>query len=615
MRKHVRWMCALCLLALLCGALPVCAESAPEIETAEKSVAAIELTADQIKKAQRMLIELGYLKGGADGVFGPKSAEAVRAFQADNALEVTGMLDASTREALLSQARDNASAKEIQQRLIDAGYLRGKADGAFGKRSKAALRLFQAIHGLTADGQLNEATLALLYSEDIKVLPSKLASGSKGERVEALQERLIQFGFLEGVADGSYGRQTVNAVRRFQKHLIDQGVDEALGIEANGEATPATLALLMDEGYSSYLRDVAPGDEGLEVLRAEQKLATLGYMDMPADEVFDDYAVRAAHAFQAAAGLDVGPLDRASIDALYALDAPQADQCVPHDIAAGDTGRAVRAAEEALMRYGMLQRLPRGKYDDELREAIARLYDWLSAAGSPSAPLFADDSALSEAAQEVLRTMPVEGAADIDEDADPEQILRLQRRLHTLFYLSRDYIDGKFGERTEKALCAFQKANGLEETGIGDATTRRVLFGADALENRRPYRVEVDISRQRVLVFELNDDGTYTQTHEFICSTGMGNSTPRGIFLDGFPVNNWHHFEKFDCWARYSFLVEGDIMFHSVLFDEDDESTVRENSVYALGSKASHGCIRLHVRDARWLFEHCKRGSLVIIIY
>ena len=101
----------------------------------------------------------------------------------------------------------------------------------------------------------------------------------------------------------------------------------------------------------------------------------------------------------------------------------------------------------------------------------------------------------------------------------------------------------------------------------------------------------------------------------FICSTGLGNLTPRGVFLDGFPVNVWHHFEKFDCWAKYSFVVEGDIMFHSVLFDKDDDKTLREGSHYALGQKASHGCIRLKVKDARWLFTNCKRGTLVILIY
>ena len=63
-----------------------------------------------------------------------------------------------------------------------------------------------------------------------------------------------------------------------------------------------------------------------------------------------------------------------------------------------------------------------------------------------------------------------------------------------------------------------------------------------------------------------------------------------------------------------SFEIEGNILFHSVLYSEKDTSTLREGSVYALGSPASHGCIRLSVKNARWLFEHCKRGTAVIVI-
>ncbi|MBQ9210627.1 MAG: peptidoglycan-binding protein [Clostridia bacterium] len=44
-----------------------------------------------------------------------------------------------------------------------------------------------------------------------------LAQGDKGEEVKRLQERLIEMGYLpEGSADGAYGGQTRNAVRRFQ---------------------------------------------------------------------------------------------------------------------------------------------------------------------------------------------------------------------------------------------------------------------------------------------------------------------------------------------------------------------------------------------------------------
>lgn len=56
-------------------------------------------------------------------------------------------------------------------------------------------------------------------------------------------------------------------------------------------------------------------------------------------------------------------------------------------------------------------------------------------------------------------------------------------------------------------------------------------------------------------------------------------------------------------------------MFHSVIYSSNSEHSVRYSSVDNLGSPASHGCIRLQVKDAKWLFENCPRHSLAIIIY
>ena len=117
------------------------------------------------------------------------------------------------------------------------------------------------------------------------------------------------------------------------------------------------------------------------------------------------------------------------------------------------------------------------------------------------------------------------------------------------------------------------------------------------------------------LLYDPRDLLESLRAREELCSTGLGNSTPRGIYLDGGPVNVWHHFSKFDCWARYSFEIDGDRMFHSVIYSERDTDTLRESSLYGLGNKASHGCVRLAVKSAKWLFEHCAPGSFVIIIY
>ena len=69
------------------------------------------------------------------------------------------------------------------------------------------------------------------------VLPAQAAVvldiGSRGENVRKVQERLIQWGYMTGSADGVYGAQTQAAVKQFQRKY---------GLTADGRVGPATAA-------------------------------------------------------------------------------------------------------------------------------------------------------------------------------------------------------------------------------------------------------------------------------------------------------------------------------------------------------------------------------------
>ena len=135
---------------------------------------------------------------------------------------------------------------------------------------------------------------------------------------------------------------------------------------------------------------------------------------------------------------------------------------------------------------------------------------------------------------------------------------------------------------------------------------------SDALGKLTKYKLRVSIDDQRVYVYGLDSFGQYELDRTFICSTGLGDSTPTGIYTTSTePLNRWQYFQKFKCWAQYSFRITGNIWFHSVLYSAPDTSTLRYGSVAALGGKASHGCVRLKVEDAKWIFENCEAGTIV----
>lgn len=55
--------------------------------------------------------------------------------------------------------------KKLQERLIELGYLTGKADGAYGNQTRKAVLLFQYHNGLTRDGVAGKATQTVLFED------------------------------------------------------------------------------------------------------------------------------------------------------------------------------------------------------------------------------------------------------------------------------------------------------------------------------------------------------------------------------------------------------------------------------------------------------------------
>lgn len=146
--------------------------------------------------------------------------------------------------------------------------------------------------------------------------------------------------------------------------------------------------------------------------------------------------------------------------------------------------------------------------------------------------------------------------------------------------------------------------------------------GASATPGAQPpvnasqkYLVRVYIGSQSVCVYTLNDAGTaYDKlVRAMICSTGTGNLTPRGTFkLQG--KYRWHSLMG-GVYGQYCSRITGSILFHSILYRVNgDPSTMNPVTYNKLGSKASHGCIRLRCGDAYWIYSNVPSGTTVEIV-
>ena len=106
-------------LALCLAALPAAADTKDDRSAGEKLRDRVERSKeklagddkqanrDPIRAAQEALRERGYDIGEPDGALGPKTHAAVRTFQKDEGLEVTGRLDAETMRRLEAGKHQN----------------------------------------------------------------------------------------------------------------------------------------------------------------------------------------------------------------------------------------------------------------------------------------------------------------------------------------------------------------------------------------------------------------------------------------------------------------------------------------------------------------------------
>ena len=137
------------------------------------------------------------------------------------------------------------------------------------------------------------------------------------------------------------------------------------------------------------------------------------------------------------------------------------------------------------------------------------------------------------------------------------------------------------------------------------AYVRRAIDRANGSSSSTGYLVVVDKSNTRVIVM-TGGNGNWRPARNMACSVGAYNTpTVEGTFTVG--SRGYSFGSGYTCYYWTQFYA--DYLFHSVLYNEGTR-TIQDGR---LGYHISHGCVRMDIGDAYWIYDTIPSGTRVLV--
>ena len=405
-----------------------------------------------------------------------------------------------------------------------------------------------------------------LDDEEQHLLEKTLRYGDEGDDVLALQTRLKDLKYYTGNLSGRFREGTRKAVEDFQADF---------DLEQTGEADLRTLSIL----FSLTHRPLRYGSSGEDVKVLQKQLTELGYYKGKISGNYLEPTKKAVEDLQKKNGLEV-------------------------------TGVADAELQDRLLEGRLLSK---SEKPDDTNTPAPNMSNYL-----------VDDN------EDGVRVAdePVTFSKKLKSGSSGKLVKQMQERLVELGYYEGP-VSGNFQKYTTRAIKKLQTQNGLDSTGEVDETTWNLIFNdshvvlPDATPRPTPeptpipFHIVVDVANQVTSVYGRDENGEYTVVvRQMLCSTGK-KATPSDVgdwVLNGRHAT-WCIFPKWgNSYARYWTRINGSIAFHSPIYTAVSNSAMKISSYNMLGKRASHGCIRLAVWDAKWIYDNIGAGTVVSIV-
>lgn len=121
-----------------------------------------------------------------------------------------------------------------------------------------------------------------------------------------------------------------------------------------------------------------------------------------------------------------------------------------------------------------------------------------------------------------------------------------------------------------------------------------------------PYLILVNCGRHLVNVY-YGSQNNWKRAQSYACGNGAAATpTVHGVFTVGIKQPSFGH--GYTCW--YATQIYGNYLFHSVLYYPGSQTSIMDGR---LGVAVSHGCVRLAIENAKWIYDNIPRGTKVVV--
>ena len=171
------------------------------------------------------------------------------------------------------------------------------------------------------------------------------------------------------------------------------------------------------------------------------------------------------------------------------------------------------------------------------------------------------------------------------------------------FYKNKDSHGG-----IEGVMAANTKIDGytLSASGAMKPTANsQMALKAQAYSSSTGYLILVNRATCQVGIF-TGKTGFWNQIKSWSCSPGASSSpTVAGTFRVG---GKGYYFDSGSARCYWYTQFYGNYLFHSVLYNKN--GTLMDGR---LGMHLSHGCVRLQIDNAKWIYNNIPRGTTVVV--